>query len=264
MGNPYIYWYPERTAGLETIDLGAGGLSDFRQWPVSQGRAKRALGGQVWPSPYGSFQEVTAGIDMITDQAIRRALLTFETHVQGARMFGVSNNHAKSWAGMTTNPLVRAQTVIPTGGNAFAAYNNSAALAASDVVVIESAWPECRREWAVVSSVSGNTITLSAGLKYNHTAQPVLIRHETFFPLVAQIRGEPIVDQVAGDLIVALNIDVVTCQRIVAELIKLGDILPGSTDSTGKTSPFDLVRKQTGRGTLGLAGTFSGRQGGTK
>ena len=80
--------------------------------------------------------------------------------------------------------------MVTTDGNVFAAWNGSAAVAADDVVVIESANPEAHREFCTIDSISGDNLVLSDSVRYMYAESPVSVRYRDFFPVLRWPAGE--------------------------------------------------------------------------
>jgi hypothetical protein len=265
MGNPYVYYYPERDAGIETIDLGRP-LTSLPDTNEPVGGSLRGMGGQVFPSSLGRFDRVRATLDGITSEDTEAALRTFEAYAETFRPFGFSADHAKSWAGYCDRLLVRGTTTIPTGGNAFAAMSASGAVTTGDYVVIETGYPEWKWEKAKVASVSGSTITLSAGLKRTYRETPILIRWYRFWPALV-VNPAPMLVDVKPGRIWRFGLDAYTVAlanpraRLLALTLESGT---GGSKSGGKATLGDLISRQARDDGLGSWGAGRPRGGGGK
>lgn len=195
MGDAAIYYYPSPTGNLETIDVGEG-FSDIQPQQIDDGTANRSAGGRLFSVSWGGYWEARFIVDRIDSSsraALIRNLRSLERHLRRGGAIGIAHDAAKAWAGFVTGPLLRDSTSVVTQGSPF--YNTSAAVVATDTVWIESGLPSSFKEQATLSAVVGNKLTLSAGAIYDHRDQPIMVRHEHFYPymkLARAARGRPI------------------------------------------------------------------------
>lgn len=249
MGNAKIYYYPDRSSGLETVDLGLG-LERLGDENVSNGQVTRGIGGQVYPTSLGRYTEILAQANGITGEDTYMALRTFETFCERGMPYGISADADKTWAAFTDQPLSRGDTVIQLKqASAFSgSYESSGTVTAGDYVVLSSGYPEQQFEMAKVSSLSGRTLTLDSGLVHRFTQLPILIRWCRFFPALVRTASGPIVRDTVPGVVWRLDLqgETVALENPTAEDVVVR--FPGERPDLGegKANLFDVVDKQTG------------------
>lgn len=198
MGNAAIYYYPDSTGTLETIDLG-GTLSELAEIPLREiGQGVSLLGYPSTHSYRGGFR-VRARMGPVSSmasagQTLHRKLLTLSAHLEAGGYIGLAADTATAWASIATKGIARGDTNIPTGGDRWYA---GGTVTAGDEVVIESGNPEMRREFNTVASYSAisRAMILSSGATYTYSGKP-WIRARNFYPALywpSDARGTPIV-----------------------------------------------------------------------
>jgi hypothetical protein len=180
--SPIIYWYPDDTGTLETIDLvrcSALALDPTRNVAVS-----RSLSGREQVADYGGQARVTIGREPIagTEAALLRDLRALDQHLQKGGRFGFSLRQDKAWAVWATRYILRGNTSVQHTGVGL--YEPTATLANGDVVAITSANPERQDERCTISVATSSSVTLSEGARYSHRTTPVLLRWEDYWPVL--------------------------------------------------------------------------------
>lgn len=204
MSTARMYWYPDPVGSLETTDIGDL-LSDLQEPDLAIVEDTYAGDG----TPYRQHLATTKRVRMIFERfgapggnGLERSLKSMEAHLFKGGFFGISADHAKSWAGIATAQPSRGDTVVYTGaggGNGFTAWSAAAEPAAGDEIVIESAHPDALREVAVCGAVTWHPpldLPIAApGCLYTY-ASNVIARWRDFYPVCFLPKdqvGKPIV-----------------------------------------------------------------------
>ena len=182
MGNPTFYVYYDDAGALTVHDFGRN-ISD--SYPMPTRRRTDSYGGTgLVSSMVGSASmRVMIRRERTSDQSLVRVWRNVEDHLLAGGRVGFSWNHAKSWAGYATQPTA-GDNLLYTGGNAFAPWSASAALASGDEIALETANPEGRREYTTVSSISVSRL-ITVGTSVLRTCESkTLVRWAGFFPVL--------------------------------------------------------------------------------
>lgn len=236
MGSPTIYYYPDKSGTLETIDL-----VDVSDIEVSIERfrsdSERVTGGLV-VTDYGMrhvVRVVRARFEGTTQagEDLRDELQTLEGHLQRGGFCGFAFDADKAWAGFLKQRKKRGDTALLTHGNVF--YNTSAALATDDRVTIQSANPEGIVERARLVSVSGDSVTLQAGLKNKLENLPVLVRHRDFYPVMRMSSRSVNTPIITTDRRANYTLDLQLVEDVdsLFKFAGYGGTLTGTTDTAG-------------------------------
>jgi hypothetical protein len=247
MGYPAFYWYPDSSsssASLETTSFGEL-LSDLVVQSVQPRADARSLDGALSATMTGANrQRVRIVLERFSTAALVWALRTLESHLQRNQPCAFAVDADKAWAGFCTPPS-RGDTVLYTTGNA---WMGSGTLAAGDVIVLEGLGSEGIREYAVVSAVSGNAITLAAGLKYTYSDDAVSVRHRWFWPALQWPEEEqrsPLLTTVR-ELHWTLDAALHTSPSLVQALFNVAGVggtnMLGTLGHWGATTYFDLEK----------------------
>jgi hypothetical protein len=112
-----------------------------------------------------------------------RALQAVVSHLETGGAIGLSTDHAKSWAGYPAGAIIQGGSYVTWWGNAFSAWNSSAAPVAGDDIVVEQAPMYGLRECHKVAALSGSQISYSGTTGvFDHAGVPLLVRYAGFFP----------------------------------------------------------------------------------
>lgn len=197
MGNAAIYYYPDPSGTLETIDLGEP-LTDLSEIPLREiGQGVSLMG---YPSTHvyrGSMRVRVQLRDVATTssagQALQRHLMSLSAHLERGGIIGVAADSAKTFgSALYSGTVNRGDANMYHKGDLWYA---SGSLTAGDEIVIESANPEMLREFTTVSSTTGRILTITPTARYSHSGKP-WIRHRNFYPALywpEDQRGSPIV-----------------------------------------------------------------------
>lgn len=195
MGTPRIYYYPDDTGTLETVNLGET-LSDLLDDQEVIGGQSTGDGGVLQRTVDGTFWRVRVVLARFGsspgNSELERQLQTFTNHAQRGGPFIFSGDHDKTYAVKLASPPSRGGTSLTaTSANGLFNINSGAGVSAGDELVIESAQREDRRE-IKTGSASGTTITLGAGLDYTFT-QTTFVRWRDCYPVCFLEDAGPIV-----------------------------------------------------------------------
>lgn len=182
MGLPTFYWYPDTTGTLQKTAL-TRTVSTIDLRPTRQRMAPKAGDGSPRPAAWDAGMRVRITRERGVTAAQVREFMALEVHLKLGRPVGFTLDTAKSWAAWyVLYKMERGLSSVFTGGNAFSAWEGSAALASGNELAIESANPEGLYEERAMSSInSSNDITLSETMLYTRTLGG-LVRHKHFFP----------------------------------------------------------------------------------
>lgn len=181
MGNAYAWWYPQEGGTVEAIDLG-GPLSDLDDHPAPTQVGARSVSGHEFSIQTLSDTVVRVSLEDFDDHALYRKLKALEGHLFRGGTFALAADVDKAVAGYLVASPTRGATSLVLGDTPWSTLAPSAVLAANDEVVVETGQPMPRSEIALVSGVSGSTITTGA-LVHDLIDEPwVLLRHQGFYP----------------------------------------------------------------------------------
>lgn len=204
MGNPYFYVYYTDAGPLTAHDFGRS-ISDLYPRPVRARVDARGGDGAVSSAVGPAGMRVVVRRERTSDQALVRAWRNVEDHLLVGGRVGFSWDHARTWAGYGSSPPTQGDTVLYTGGNAFSSWSVSAALSASDEIVVETPNPEGRREYTTVSAITGGRITVPSVLN-TYTAKP-LVRWAGFYPALFLPEDQLDRLRISGDRNITWNLD---------------------------------------------------------
>ena len=195
MGTPRIYYYPDDTGTLETVNLGEV-LSDLTDDQEVIGGQSTGDGGVLQRTVDGSFWRVRVLLSRFGsapgNSELERQLQSFTNHAQRGGPFVFSRDHDKTYAvKLSAAPARGATSLTATSNNGLFNISSSAGVVAGDELVIESAGREDRREIKTGGN-STTTITLDAGLDYTFT-QTTFVRWRDCYPVCFLEDAGPIV-----------------------------------------------------------------------
>lgn len=194
MGQPTIYYYPDSSGTLETLTFPEG-LSDLQITPLRDSHDAVTLSGGMYRRHYGSRLAVNIVLENFTSESFWYQLQSLSAHLERGGSIGFSLDHDKTWAGFLNNAASAERgdtgrfhtpgdaSFSSNNNNDFYVWNNSANVAADDMVCVCNANPEGFREFVEVDSVSAATgINTKTGLLYTYTSRPILFRWRDFYP----------------------------------------------------------------------------------
>lgn len=190
--DPAVFWYPDDAGTLEVLDFGRG-LSALYELPDADASDAFGGGGEHYRSFRRGILRVRVTMERIsaldsTGQQLVRKIKSLQAHLDKGLPIGLTRRRDKAWAGKTHAAIQRGwSSVHVPGGNAFSAWYSSAALAASDEIVMESANPEALREYNKVSSIvtsgTNTQVNLDNTAVYTLAEDPVVVRYQDFWPV---------------------------------------------------------------------------------
>lgn len=185
MGTPRIYYHPDDTGTLETVNLGEV-LSDLIDDQEVIGGQSTGDGGVLQRTVDGTFWRVRVLLSRFGsapgNNELERQLQSFTNHAQRGGPFVFSRDHDKTYAvKLASAPSRGATSLTATSVNGLYNLNSSAGVSTGDELVIESAGREDRREIKTGGN-STTTITLGSGLDYSYT-QTTFVRWRDCYPV---------------------------------------------------------------------------------
>lgn len=188
MATPRIYWYPDPTGYLHSIDFGEG-LSDLQETPLAT--VEDAYPGDG--TPYRAHHMASFQVRIVLERfgapggaSLERELSSLQSHLDRGGMIGFSRDHAKTWAGLAVVGPSQGDQIVNTGGNGFGAWSSAGSPAAGDEMVIESGAPEWQRELQLCDTLAATPpTTIPTADKFRYTyGGPVICRWRDFYPLL--------------------------------------------------------------------------------
>ena len=142
-------------------------------------------------------------------------------------------------------------TTLLHSDNLFGEYGASIALAANDILCIESPNPEHKREYCRVDdplALVANSLTLADAIRYEYTELPVMVRHRDFFPVLYMPEQELGKSIVTWDHRLTFSLDV-TLETSPDDLAALGwDPYDLDSSITIGTPPAGHIMAGSGKG----------------
>lgn len=260
MANPYFYLYYTDAGPLTSHDFGRS-ISDLFPRPVRARVDSRGGDGAVSSAVGPAGMRVVVRRERTSDQSLVRMWRNVEDHLLIGGRVGFSWDHSKTWAGFASSPT-QGDSLLYTGGNAFSAWNSSAALAAGDEIVIETPNPEGRREYTTVTSITGGQISVPA--VSNTFAMKALVRWSGFFPALYLPEDQLERLRISSDRNITWNLDfeLEVDQRILVYAAKSGGI--GSLDLRARgVKPGSAGRSLEGMLSSAGSGSIAGSRPGS-
>lgn len=198
MGNPYFYWYPDEDAPLKTVDFGEA-LSDLYEEPADQAVDAEGPDGVAWRTYLGGNRRVRIQLERFgsstpADSTLEMQLQSMESHLARGGVVGFSRDHAKTWCvGCSSTVLLSGATLIPADApNLFSSWSASAALADLDHLVVETPWPDSRRELVRAGdAITTSTTLVPLDTALLHTfALGAVVRWRDFWPVLRRPASE--------------------------------------------------------------------------
>lgn len=197
MGNAAFIYYPEEDGPARLIDFGQG-LQNLTEEQGSVATVAETMDGVPTTNMMRTTLRLSLSLDRYagtTAVALTDEFHALQNHLDRGGVCAFTRDTAKAWCGIVRGAITQGDTSFRTDGNGFGAWYPSAALAASDRVVMEEAHPGWRRDIGFVSAVAGNRITLTAGARFTLSNTIKLVRHHDFYPILwrpESERGRPL------------------------------------------------------------------------
>ena len=198
MGNSTAWWYPYDGGRLEEIDFGTEGISSVIEMPVRDVRDSHSIGGAFHRTVLSGGMRVRLVLERFSGlttagKTLHRQLASLEAHLHRGGLMVFSADRDNAWLGFMEGTLLPIQGtgfLHTAGGNILPQFTGTgvaAALAAGDELVLETPNPTLHREWLLVSSESGGSITLDTSdgqqVRYDYRDQSVAwVRERNFYP----------------------------------------------------------------------------------
>ena len=189
MGDAKIYWYPDQTGTLETIDLG-GNWSRLTFVPERSAAVSQSMTGQAYVIPGVYRRRVTLEWEkrVISDDLGKyTGGFALESHLMRGGLIHVTTNSAKVFWGVVLGGgdggIDRGETDLSIKDNPFQLWETSA-FGANDVMVIESSAPEQKYERRGATTVGNKAVVLANGLINSYRQDPMWVISEDFWPFL--------------------------------------------------------------------------------
>lgn len=194
MGYPAFYWYPVAGGTLEILSL-EDRLQDLNA--VQTVEREDSVG---WNGvQFGALQQEALEVRIVWERFgssspgsnnKERRLQSMMNHLLRGMPVGFTRDTDKCVAyKLASSPSRGATTGTLTTRQLFYAWNTSAALAADDEIVLESAAREAKREWKTVDGIAGSTLTYDDTV-FNTFTGTTFIRYRDFWPCLFLPRQE--------------------------------------------------------------------------
>jgi len=229
-----FYYYPEGASSLEKITLNA---RITRLDPSTKAVVDDAYGGDghFSRSFQGVRRRVRIAIDRVSlltanGKADHRAIQGLLSHLRRGGACGFTADTTKAVALYPSGGWISNGQILYTAGNAFTGWESSAALAAGDEVVVESAPIYGVEEYGYLSAWSATQPTLTDKLNHDYAPLAAIARWHRFFPalrLPADAMDGPLLTNEHG---IGWNLDI---ELEVDPMIHLLNQPNGAADTTG-------------------------------
>jgi hypothetical protein len=259
MGNATIWYWPDATGSAEVIDLGTG-VSRLEELTDPAIDESESVYGDIATAHLRGRLRYRIALERFSGstsagQSLARALSSFQAHYDRGGTFGFSLDKDKAYAAFSEKAPNRGDTAVRLAQ--VYAYYASAAIAASDELIVQSANPDARREWATVGVISGASLTFGAGLIYTHTGR-VFVRYRDFVPVLRRppsAAGASILSQEQRRTY-TLDLEAVEALDVVYRIADAagGNAFTSAQGTFGATSPDELARQAVTRARSGQLG----------
>lgn len=198
MGYPAFYWYPVAGSTLEFLSL-EDRLQDLDAVQTVEREDSIGYNGVQ----FGALQQEALEVRIVWERFgsnspgsnnKERRLQSMMNHLLRGLPVGFARDADKCVAyKLASAPTRGTSTGTLTTRQLFYAWNASAALAANDELVLETAARECKREWKTVSGIVGSTLTYD-DTTFNTFTGTTFIRYRDFWPCLFLPRTEASVE----------------------------------------------------------------------
>lgn len=190
MGSPTVYFYPDASGSLQKLAFPAALTTLQVVTPDEAAEAVTAGGSAVtyYIGPREQVRIVLERYGALGTTQMEREMVLLENHLRRGGRIGFAADASRAWAGLAMASVARGDTSIQTGGNGYSAWEPLATLSAGDVVIIESAAPDYRRECQQISGYSA-TGTVTCAVDATYAGAPI-VRHRDFWPVLRLAASE--------------------------------------------------------------------------
>lgn len=187
MSRPSIWFYPTAGGAAEELNLGWSIQELARVESYLRATPTNGVGA---PTSYGLLGRTRVRVrkERVTSQALIAGLRAVESHLLRGGVIGIAADRSKMFAAYVTTGLYAGGSTIEGGGNIYQSIMSEAqAIAAGDVICLESGNPNYRREELTISTVSTasatHSITTTTPIRFDRDASAgVMVRHRDCYP----------------------------------------------------------------------------------
>lgn len=182
-----IWAWPQEGGEVLRVDLG---YSIQVLTPISQRDRATTLDGRRRPYhvDLGGGLRVKVRKERMTTRSMVAEMRAIENVLLRGDHIGIAADRSRAFCAWIPGGVLAGETALYTTANLYSGVIPDAlALAAGDVLCLESGNPECRREEVIIDTITaygaGYTITLTSDVKMDRDPSVgVLVRHEHFYP----------------------------------------------------------------------------------
>lgn len=185
MGNPAFYLYPDTDGPLTVMDLGEG-LSALKETPIPMRKVTQSADGRGWSSITQFNYEVAITLRAFgtpAASALERKLQLVANHLNRGGYVGFTADTGKTWGSILPMAPRVGDTEFTVAGNGFSSWSSNGVVAAGDEIVLETVFPESRRDIVTVTSLTGTALVTAEALRLTMLYQPV-IRYRRLWPVL--------------------------------------------------------------------------------
>jgi len=256
MANPSFWYFAGGSYTDEVTEIQFGGpLSELSWVPIRDRRSGWTLAGSMRSVVNTGRLRVTISLGPFNDsgsmQYLAHQLESMSAHLERGEPVSFAADRNKAFAAGLSLGVNPGDTSLLHTDNLFEEYGGSIALAANDILCIESPNPEHKREYVRVSDplpLAANSMTLADAVRYEYTELPVMVRHRDFFPVLYMPEQELGKSIVTWDHRLTFSLDV-TLETSPDDLAALGwDPYDLDSSITVGTPPAGLMESGAGKG----------------
>lgn len=188
------FWYTRGDGVVTSVEI-TEGLSDLDENPVTLRADGQSAYGGLQTTHHRTVLHPRVVVERFSGlssagKTLHRKLMTLHYFLAIGNGVAFARDPDKAWGGYASSLPAAGDTVIRTNGNTFA-YNASAALAAGDEVVVQGPPDSGKVQHTTISTILGNTMTLSHALVFDYsTEEYCLVRQRDFFPVLRMAPGD--------------------------------------------------------------------------
>jgi len=256
MANPSFWYFAGGSYTDEVTEIQFGGpLSELSWVPIRDRRSGWTLAGSMRSVVNTGRLRVTISLGPFNDsgsmQYLAHQLESMSAHLERGEPVSFAADRNKAFAAGLSLGVNPGDTSLIHTDNLFEEYGGSIALAANDILCIESPNPEHKREYCRVDdplALTANSLTLADAIRYEYNELPVMVRHRDFFPVLYMPEQELGKSIVTWDHRLTFSLDV-TLETSPDDLAALGWD-PYDLDAATKIGapPAGLIDSGAGKG----------------
>ena len=239
MANPSFWYYSGGSFTSEVTEIQLGGpLSELSWVPIRDRRSGWTLAGSMRSVVNTARLRVTISLGPFNDsgsmQYLAHQLESMSAHLERGEPVSFAADRNKAFAAGILTGMNPGDTTLFHNNNLFDEYGASIALAANDILCIESPNPEHKREYCRIDdplTSSANSLTLADAVRYEYNEMPVMVRHRDFFPVLYMPEQELGKSIVTWDHRLTFSLDV-TLETSPDDLAALGGWAEWDIDSS--------------------------------